>query len=156
MSGSQIAHATGLSTGSITNSLILLELAPASQRKVADGQLPVGEAIRILRQQRRVERRRRGQGRDGTGRLGAIWEADWLTSTHEYADEVAVRCDALGHNLRRRIGRRGAKYRGACGQCWQVVIENHAEAKILQRCADDVYAQDPALAGKWRTEARSS
>lgn len=152
MTGSDIARATGLSTSTITNSLILLELAPASQEKVAAGTLPVGEAIRALRRQRKLERRRKT---GGSGRTGAVWEPDWLTSTHMLALAAEARCDVMGHNLRRRIGRR-RKYRGACGQCWQVVIEHAAEARILERCADDIHADRPDLAQRWRNEAQST
>jgi ParB/RepB/Spo0J family partition protein len=161
MSITEIARSVGLSSGSITNSLILLELAPASQKKVANGQLQVGEAIRILRQQRRQERRRRGGGRQGTGQLGAIWEPDFLTVGHTLAGDAEARCDVMGHNLRRRIGRRG-KYKGACGQCWQIVIQRAIEAQVLERCAAEIEAASegelwiPAMARRWRNTAQSS
>lgn len=154
----ELAELTSLSESVVSDSLVLLELAPATQDRLWRGPsdkrtntLQVGEAKRLARTQRRSERRRRT---GGTGRAGAVWEPLWLAHTHPLYTAAAERCDALGHNMRRRIGKEG-KYPGACGQCWQLVIERAAEARILERCAAEVYKQDPALAGRWRTEAQA-
>jgi ParB/RepB/Spo0J family partition protein len=126
MSMTDIAKATGQSPSTVSYSVILLELAPASQEKVASGVLPVGEAIRILRRERKAERRRKT---GGSGRAGAVWEPDWLTVTHVLAMDAEARCDTMQHNLRRRIGRKGA-YQGACGQCWEAVIRKSERDEV--------------------------
>lgn len=155
----ELARRTSLSESVVSDSLLLLELAPATQERLWRGPddkrtntIQIGEAKRLVKQQRRSERRRRS---GGTGRAGAVWEPLFLTKGHPLAAAAARRCDKLGHNMRRRLGRAG-KYEGACGQCWSYVIREDAAAETLRRCADEVYAQDPALAGRWRQEAQSS
>ena len=120
----QIATQTGLSVSTVSNDLMLLELAPATQKKVQTGQLDVGEARRLVKLHRKQVRARRT---GGSGKAGAVWEPDWLASTHPLASNAAVLCDRRQHNSRRRLGRRG-NYPGACGQCWESVIRADQDA----------------------------
>ena len=145
-----IAKATGLSITTVSNDMRLLELAPQSQEDLQSGKLTLADVTLILKRQRRAQSRREGKGHPG--RVKA--EPAWLTSTHELGEAVAERCYLLGHTNRPMVGHRG-KYRGACGQCWQTLIERRIEAEVLERCASEVYPSDPAMAGRWRNTAKS-
>jgi ParB family chromosome partitioning protein len=115
----QIGKMVGLSSGSITNSLALLELSEDTQRRIARGSIKVNEAMRIVRTQRAKNRRHKG----GSGITGAQWEPDWFTSTHALASKAVALCNKRDHNMRRRIGAKGTSgFPGACGQCWESVI----------------------------------
>jgi ParB/RepB/Spo0J family partition protein len=125
LSQAQIAAQTGLSVSSVGNYLALLELSQDTQDRVAKGSLQVGEALRAVRRRRAASRRRNG----GTGRAGAVWEADWLAITHPLAEKAARLCNKREHNSRRRIGAR-AGYPGACGQCWESEIRRDEQLVI--------------------------
>lgn len=55
----------------------------------ASGEFPVTEAMRIISRKRARDRRKNG----GTGKMGAVWEPDWFTSTHALANKAAELCD---------------------------------------------------------------
>jgi len=111
LTGAQIAEQTGLSTSTVTNHLLLLELAPKAQQRVANKEIPVSEARRLLRRVRKDTRARKGQKP-----MAPMWEPDWLARTHPLAQTAEDRCDRMGHTRRRRIGN------VACGQCWEKVL----------------------------------
>lgn len=115
MNATQIAIQLGLSVSAVTDSLSLLELAPATQKRVRDGKLGVTEAKRLVRAHRAQVRRQAGQPR-----VGATWEPKWFAPTHPLAKAATAMCDARDHQLRRRFG-------GACGQCWELVIRRDQE-----------------------------
>lgn len=160
LANTEIAAQCGLSAGTVGNFLELLELSPALQERVWKGPqdkrrnvIQVGEARQMVRRMRRAERKRKT---GGNGRTGAVWEPLWFASTHPLARKAEARCDVMGHNARRRLGASGKSFAGACGQCWQAVTDEAAEARVLLRCADEVYAQDPALAGRWKNRAQAT
>ena len=158
LNNKEIAATLGITDGTVGNYLELLELSPALQERVwkgpndkRQGTMQVGEARRLVRT---MKRKVRARTTGGSGQAGAVWEPEFLTRTHPLGYAAEARCDVLGHNMRRRIGRAG-KYAGACGECWQEVIKQAAIAEILERCASEVYKQDPGLAGRWRAEAQT-
>lgn len=113
----EIAGQTGVSVSTVTNSLMLLELSPASQQLIVDKKLTATDVQQMLRAHR--SRRRKSQGKP---KVGAVWEPPWFAPTHQLAPEAQELCDSLDHSMRRRYGMKGS-YRGACGQCWQRCIE---------------------------------
>jgi len=129
----RIAEEVGVSVSTVSNSLLLLELAPDTQERVSrgpedkrPGTIQVQEAVKIVRRRRAIERRKKG----GSGRAGAQWEPDWFTAKHPLAYKAASLCDRREHNSRRRLGA-GHGYPGACGQCWQSLIETDYEQVLL-------------------------
>lgn len=126
----QIAEQTGMSVSTVSNSLALLELSVDTQKRVAkgvkNGGLSIEEALKAVRRRRRIARRAKG----GTGQAGAVWEPDWFTVKHPLSYRAEALCDRREHNSRRRIGASGT-YAGACGQCWQSMIEADYEQVLV-------------------------
>lgn len=106
----QIAARAGLSVGTVSYYLSLLELDAATQVKVQTGEVQVTQAIQAVKQVRRQTRRARGE--KPVGRPVVI-EPVWFGKRHVLARKVTEACT---HSARPRIGDVG------CGQCWEHVI----------------------------------
>ncbi len=117
----EIGRQIGTSTSTVSNALMLLELAPDTQELVASGKLSATEVSKMLRRYRAKERRR-----NGLKPMAPQWEEPWLAAKHPLAKRAEALCNSRDHNMRRRIGAKG-KFRGACGQCWQSCIEQDYE-----------------------------
>lgn len=118
---SEVARQVGVSAGTVTNSLMLLELATPTQQMIIDKKISATEAQALLKRYRKT--RRAKQGRPP---IGPVWEPPWFAPTHQLAVKAAAMCDSMDHSMRRRYGAKG-EYRGACGQCWQRCIEANYE-----------------------------
>lgn len=117
----EIAGQIGMSVSTVTTSLMLLDLAPATQKMVANKEISAADVTKLLRSYRAKQRKKNGQPV-----RGAMWEPPWFASTHQLAAKAQVMCDAMDHSMRRRYGAKGS-YPGACGQCWQRCIESNYE-----------------------------
>lgn len=106
----KIAARVGLSEGTVSYFLALLDLDRGSLQRVRDGRIGVGDAIDAVRQTRREERRRDGYRQ--TGRP-AVVEAQHFTTRHPLAAALAGVCD---HSTRPKVGK------VACGGCWEAAI----------------------------------
>lgn len=110
---SAIAKRTGITQSTVSYFLTLLDLAPEMRDRVRTGDLPVGDAVAMVRRYRAQQRKKTGSGqRDWT------WEPDHFANTHPLAKKAKVLCDLREHTARRRIGSI------ACGQCWETVIRS--------------------------------
>ena len=107
MSAADISRDTGLHISTVVNGLALLEFADADREKIRSGELPVTEALKIIRRVRAGRRRKQGRPHHG-----AVWEPDHFTAQHPLARIAKAMCDAREHNSRRRRG-------GACDHCWE-------------------------------------
>lgn len=101
-----ITKTTGIAPASVSRHLLLLDLDQASLARVAEGTLPVGDAIAAIRHTRRV---RRG----GSARRPARAGTRHFTTRHALAAAARAACD---HPTRPLVG--GV----ACGQCWEQAI----------------------------------
>lgn len=110
MSATDISRVTGLHISTVTNGLALLEFTEADREKIRSGELPVTEALKIIRRVRARQRRKAGKPQVGT-----VWEPDHFTRQHPLARVATAMCDAREHNSRRRRG-------GACDHCWEDAI----------------------------------
>lgn len=149
MTQEEIGSQVGLTGATVGQYMLLLELSPALQRSVQEGKITVREASKMVKRMRAGMRRRTGQKP-----MAPVWDPPWFTRKHPLSGKAAELCAVMDHSLRRRRGKE-KNWPGACEQCWQSVIEDHAKAQILERNAAQVYASDPALAGRWRTEAET-
>jgi ParB/RepB/Spo0J family partition protein len=149
MTQAEIGEQVGLTGGTIGQYVLLLDLSPTLQKSVQQGKITVREGSAMVKRARASERRRRGQAP-----MLPVWDPPWFTRKHPLADKAAARCEVMDHSARRRRGKE-KNWPGACEQCWQAVIEDSSRAEMLERCAAAVYAADPALAGKWREEAKT-
>jgi ParB family chromosome partitioning protein len=111
MSMTQIATRLGYTNATIGRYLSLLELAPASQKRVAKGDLSVEDAVEAVKRFRRDKRDKAGKKPIDVG-----WEPDHFTDRHHLAKKVQRMCDAREHTSRRRIRKIG------CEQCWEDTI----------------------------------
>jgi ParB family chromosome partitioning protein len=123
----RIAASTGLSDGTISFYLALLELAPRAQAKVRNGTLSAATAVAAVR---RVRKQQRASG--GSPGRASDWEPDHFTTQHPLAKKAAALCNGREHNMRRRIGRL------ACGECWETVIraDERTVTEALARAGD--------------------
>lgn len=128
----EIGRQVGLSTSTVTNSLMLMELAPVTQQMIIDKKVSAADAQQLLKQYRAKRRRK-----EGKPAIGPVWEPDWFTANHPIAKKAEKLCDSRDHNMRRRIGK------VACGQCWQSCIEQDYEL-VLQAAGWTPPARDPA------------
>ncbi|MFI6603746.1 ParB/RepB/Spo0J family partition protein [Nonomuraea sp. NPDC050536] len=115
-----IAQRTGLSASTISYFLCLLDLDAKTRERVRSGNLPVKEAIALVRRFRASQRPSSG----GRPRQ-ASWEPDHFTSRHPLAKQAQQLCQGQEHGSRRQVGQM------ACGQCWEQAIradERHAIA----------------------------
>lgn len=118
---SEIARQVGLSGSTVSNALMLLELAPDTQQMVEKGDLSPTEVGKMLRRYRAKQRKKLGMKP-----VAPQWEEPWFTAKHPLGKKAEQLCDSRDHNMRRRYGAKG-KYRGACGQCWQSCVEQDYE-----------------------------
>jgi ParB family chromosome partitioning protein len=111
MTAAKIAERTGLSGSTVSYYLSLLELSAASLEKIRAGEMAAATGVQAVRQTRATRRKR-----EGTPKMGAEWEPDFLNGTHPLARKANALCEAREHTMRRRVGK------VACGQCWETVI----------------------------------
>lgn len=130
LSQAEIARSGGFHPSTVATSLALLELAPGAQEKVRNGQLGVGEALKIVRRHRRKQRAART---GGSGRAGAVWEPDHFTRSHALSVKAEAMCDVRGHTSRRRRG-------GACDLCWEDTIR--ADQRLIDQLEFQQLTQD--------------
>lgn len=121
----EIATQVGLSASTVSDDLMLLMLDDKAQKMIINKKVSASEMKAMLRTYRAQQRRKQG-----LKPLGPVWEAPWFGPDHALAHKAEPLCDSLDHSMRRRYGKKG-NYRGACGQCWQRVIEQEYE-KILK------------------------
>ena len=121
-----ISERTGLAPSTVSTCLTLLDLDQGTRDRIHRGDLTVTEAIAGVRQIRKRARTARGEKpRDAT------WEPEHLAGDHPLAGRARARCDALGHTLRRRIGRT------ACGECFETVIRDDERARVIAELRED-------------------
>jgi ParB family transcriptional regulator, chromosome partitioning protein len=121
----QIAKRTGISGGTVSYYLALMDLAPETRERVRAGKLSAADAVAAVRKVRRQDRRRKGST------ATFKWEPDHLSATHPLAVKARRLCDAREHGQRRRLGKT------ACGQCWESVI------RIDERVVIEAEETDP-------------
>jgi len=106
----QIAKRLGLTGGTISRYLSLLELDEKTQANVAAGRLGVERAIDAVKHSRAKTRKK-----DGHKPVSVGWEPDAFNDKHPLAKRAKIVCDARDHSGRRRFA-------GACHACWETVI----------------------------------
>lgn len=127
----EISRVTGLHISTVSNGLALLELTDDTREKVRSGQLPVTEALKIIRSHRRRQRKKKGQDPE----RGARWDPDHFTAGHPLARVARAMCDAREHNSRRRRG-------GACDHCWEDAIRADQDKITRAQVALEAEARD--------------
>lgn len=110
MTQEQIAESQGLTGGSISRYLMLLELSPKSQNDVRTGKLGVERAIEVIKGQRAKDRKREGKKPVDVG-----WDPDPFSASHPLAKKAKTMCETREHSGRRRFA-------GGCHACWEMVI----------------------------------
>ncbi len=113
-SQADLARFTGISPSMVSYYLSLLELDEASQQRVIDGDVSVGDARAAVKQTRAATRRRSGLRPPGQK---TITEPAWFTSKHPLAQIVAAMCN---HHTRPMV----PPSRIGCGQCWERAIRD--------------------------------
>lgn len=127
LTATEIAGQVGLSVSTVTNSLMLLELDPRTQKLVADKIVSPTDVTRMIRDYRAKQRKKAGQKPKAP-----VWEPDWFTARHPVARTAVSLCNSRQHNARRRIGRaKNGGFPGACGECWQNAVEKDYELVLL-------------------------
>lgn len=121
-SGALISSRTGMTSGTVSYLLALLELDNASKDKVRNGELTATDAVAAVRRLRKKAREARAAG---SAVQPWSWEPDHLSKNHQLAKKAARLCQAREHTARRRIGQI------ACGQCWETVIR--ADERVVIR-----------------------
>ncbi len=113
-----IARRTGFSQATISRHLVLLELGEETQGLVEAGQLPVGDAVDIVRAVR-------SGGRPKTGQRAAARHAEppYLAITHPLGPGAQELCRSQGHRRQGLVGK------VACGRCWEDVIRADEAAR---------------------------
>jgi ParB family chromosome partitioning protein len=149
MTQRQIADQVGLTDATINSYMLLMELSPSLQNSVQTGKITVREGAAMVKRARANIRRAKGQKP-----MMPVWDPPWFTRKHPLSGYAVQRCAVQDHSLRRRRGKE-RNWPGACEQCWQAVIEEHARAGVLERCAALIAASNPAQAEKWRREAET-
>jgi ParB family chromosome partitioning protein len=102
---SEIARRTGVKPSVVSYYLNLLRLDDSTLEKVEEGELPVGQAIAAVRDQRQTERVETGTPLRGRPKAGG-----WFGASHHLAAQVRERCT---HRTRAQVGSVG------CGPCWE-------------------------------------
>lgn len=92
--------------------LKLLTLSADIQRRLADGQITVNHASKLIRQ----DRINRGVARPDTGGTHErSITVPYFTTSHPLHPNAAARCRYLQHDPALKLG-------GSCGECWEYVI----------------------------------
>lgn len=110
----QIATRAGLSPGTVSYYLSLLDLDASTQAKVQTGEIPVTVAMGAVKKVRRETRHTRGDKPVGRP---VVLEVAWLGRRHVLARKVTELCT---HTQRPTVGQVG------CGQCWEQTIRADA------------------------------
>jgi len=126
--GKKIAKAIGVTDATVSTYLALLDLAPATRKKVADGRLGVYDAVKAVRKARASRAHAAGRA-DQRETIALTWEPDHFTSAHPLARKAKALCDAREHNNRRRLGK------VACGQCFESVIRDDERLVITMQAS---------------------
>lgn len=130
MSMTQIAERLGYTNATIGRYLSLLELTPATQKRVVEKKLSVEDAVQAVKRSRQVRRDKEGKKPVNIG-----WEPDHFIKTHRLAKVAHRICDAREHTSRRRLGN------VACGYCWEEAIRQDQTA-VLQAAYLDTQRDD--------------
>lgn len=128
-SGALISARTGISQGSISYFLALLELDDDTKERVRTGELTVTDAVNAVRRLRKKAREAKAAGSSSIQPWS--WEPDYLAKTHPLAKRAARLCEAREHTTRRRIGQT------ACGQCWETVIRQDERVVIATEASGE-------------------
>lgn len=142
----QIAKKVGVSETTVSNHMALLDLAPATQKRIENKTLSVEDALKLIRGHR--AKVRKGQGKQP---IEVGWEPDHFTSKHPLARKAKVICDARDHNRRRRFDNM------ACGQCFEEAIRQD-QTKVLQAAWIDAQreGQNPVFMPPFMTAASAA
>ena len=108
------ARFTGISPSMVSYYLSLLELDQASQQRVVDRTVSVGDARAAVKATRAATRRRSGLRSPGQK---TVTEPAWFTIKHPLAQIVAAMCN---HHTRPMV----PPSRIGCGQCWEKAIRD--------------------------------
>jgi ParB family chromosome partitioning protein len=133
MSLSEIARAVGITASSVSNSMLLLQLSPASQKRVIAGTLKIKDAEQAVKDSRTRDRAKLGKQQIDVG-----WEPEFFTKNHILAKLAKTMCDAREHGKRRRLG--GI----ACGNCWELVIRQDQTKVVRAELAEAGVITPPA------------
>lgn len=121
----RIAQQTGLTAGTVSHYLALLDLDGASRARVASGQIRPQDAIAAVRQTRARDRKARGE-RPQRRRPVTIGP-DTFTDRHPLAGKVRARCELAGHTARKIGESRAGRF--GCGECWEAEIRADQSAR---------------------------
>ena len=118
MSLQDIGRRTGLSVGTISYYLALIDLDSSTRERVRDGEVAVTDAIDAVRSARRSIRATSGRPQPGRP---IVREPAHFTRFHPLAAAVQLMCS---HTRRPRVGDSG------CGQCWETAIRSDASQAL--------------------------
>lgn len=113
LSPQEIANRLHLTRATIDRYLLLSQLSVKSQADVLAKKLPVDDAVRLVREHNRRDRKKQGKKPIEVG-----WDPEHFTDKHVLARKARTMCEARDHHSRRKIGK------VACGPCWETVIRN--------------------------------
>lgn len=114
MSMEQIAARAGLTRGTVSYYLALLDLDATTQAKVQTGEIPVTVAIDAVKKVRARDRRTAGAKPVGHP---VVLEPAWFGRRHPLSTAVKEACT---HTTRPKVGAVG------CGECWEDAIRRDA------------------------------
>ena len=133
MTMAQIAKAVGCSETTVSNSLALLDLDLASQRRLERRTITKQQALKGVQSTRAKTRKKKGQKP-----VAPVWEPEHFTEHHMLAKMATKYCNARDHSLRRRFG-------GACHACWEAVIRaDQMKMDAVTAAAGDIVFRSPA------------
>lgn len=118
LSLNEVARRTGLSVGTISYYLALIDLDAQTREQVRAGEVAVTDAIDAVRTARRSVRSATGQKQPGHP---VVREPAHFTKSHPLAVAVTETCN---HTQRPTVGATG------CGQCWELVIRADASQTL--------------------------
>jgi len=117
-SRARIAKETGLSAGTVSRTLELLELDAGSRERVRSGLVKVGDARAAVRTSRAATRTQRGAV--NRGRKVTV-DPPHFSTAHRLSPVARAACREAGHKAR--------KYGVACGQCWETAIRQDEQSR---------------------------
>jgi ParB family chromosome partitioning protein len=123
LSMNEIARRTGISQGTVSYYLTLIDLDAATREAVRNGQVQITDAVEAVRTARRSVRTATGQRQPGHP---VVREPAHFTVHHPLAQAVK---DICGHTQRPSVGGIG------CGQCWELVVRADASQTLRPRAA---------------------